>query len=133
MAYTNLTRKLQQIISTIQILYKALKITYKESVVLTAIILQQIERALGVIEKMEVAGIKPNVHTYTIIMGGYAAMGDIGTAFEYFKKIREVGLTVDIFVYELLLKACSKSGRMQSALAFTLLYGSTLCSFPCNF
>lgn len=82
-------------------------------------IIPQIERAVGVMEAMEVAGIKPNVHTYTIIMGGYAATGDIGTAFEYFKKIKEAGLTVDVFVYEMLLKACCKSGRMQSALAVT--------------
>lgn len=77
------------------------------------------EKAVDVMEKMSFAGMTPNQHTYTIIMGGYAADGDIGKAFEYFTKIKENGLKLDVFIYEALLKACCKSGRMQSALAVT--------------
>ena len=79
----------------------------------------QVERAVSVLEKMSIAGIAPNEHTYTIIMRGYAAVGDIGKAFEYFTKIKENGLKLDVYIYETLLRACCKSGRMQSALAVT--------------
>lgn len=66
---------------------------------------------------MMLAGISPNEHTYTTIMHGYASLGDTGKAFEYFTKFRNEGLELDVFTYEALLKACCKSGRMQSALA----------------
>jgi len=61
----------------------------------------------------------PNEHTYTTIMHGYASLGDTGKAFEYFTKLRNEGLELDVYTYEALLKACCKSGRMQSALAVT--------------
>lgn len=77
------------------------------------------EKAVGAIDKMILAGISPNEHTYTTIMEGYASEGDTGKAFEYFTKIKEAGLKLDVFTYESLLKACCKSGRMQSALAVT--------------
>ena len=77
------------------------------------------EKAIEVIDKMSLAGITPNEHTYTTVMQGYAADGDTGKAFEYFTKIKEKGLKLDVFTYEALLKACCKSGRMQSALAVT--------------
>lgn len=68
---------------------------------------------------MFLAGIKPNECTYTTIMEGYASVGDTGKAFEYFTKIKEEGLKLDVFTFEALLKARCKSGRMQSALAVT--------------
>lgn len=68
---------------------------------------------------MLLAGINPNERTYTTIMEGYASVGDTGKAFEYFTKIKEEGLKLDVFTYEALLKACYKSGHMQSALAVT--------------
>ena len=68
---------------------------------------------------MALAGVSPDEHTYTTIMHGYAALGDTGKAFEYFTKFRNEGLELDVFTYEALLKACCKSGRMQSALAVT--------------
>ncbi|XP_073098626.1 uncharacterized protein [Elaeis guineensis] len=79
----------------------------------------KMEKAIEVIDKMSLAGITPNEHTYTTVMQGYAADGDTGKAFEYFTKIKEKGLKLDVFTYEALLKACCKSGRMQSALAVT--------------
>lgn len=77
------------------------------------------DKAVEVIDKMILAGIAPNEHTYTTIMEGYASVGDTGKAFEYFTKIKEGGLKLDVFTYEALLKACCKAGRMQSALAIT--------------
>lgn len=71
------------------------------------------------LDEMLLAGISPNEHTYTTIMHGYASVGDIGKAFEYFSKLKNEGLELDVFTYEALLKACCKSGRMQSALAVT--------------
>ncbi|XP_043694575.1 pentatricopeptide repeat-containing protein At5g04810, chloroplastic-like isoform X2 [Telopea speciosissima] len=79
----------------------------------------KMEKAVEVLGEMSLAGISPNEHTYTIIMHGYASLGDTGKAFEYFTKIKEGGLEVDAFSYQALLKACCKSGRMQSALAVT--------------
>lgn len=79
----------------------------------------QMDKAVEVIDRMILAGIAPNEHTYTTIMEGYASVGDTGKAFEYFTKIKEDGLKLDVFTYEALLKACCKAGRMQSALAIT--------------
>lgn len=77
------------------------------------------EKAVEILDEMLVAGISPTEHTYTTIMHGYASLGDIGKAFQYFTKLKAEGLEVDIYTYEALLKACCKSGRMQSALAVT--------------
>lgn len=77
------------------------------------------DKAVGIIDKMVLAGVKPNERTYTTVMEGYAGGGDIGKAFEYFTRIKDEGLKLDVFTYEALLKACCKSGRMQSALAVT--------------
>lgn len=68
---------------------------------------------------MLLADVRPNKHTYTTIMHGYASVGDTGKAFEYFTKLKNEGLELDVYTYEALLKACCKSGRMQSALAVT--------------
>lgn len=77
------------------------------------------EKAVEILDEMALAGVRPNVHTYTTIMQGYAAQGDTGKAFEYFTKVKEEGLQLDVYAYEALLKACCKAGRMQSALAVT--------------
>lgn len=79
----------------------------------------QMEKAVGILDEMNLAGINPNEHTYTSIMQGYASLGDVGKAFQYFSKLKDEGLEVDVYTYEALLKACCKSGRMQSALAVT--------------
>lgn len=79
----------------------------------------QMEKAVEVINEMALTGVKPNERTYTTVMEGYASVGNTGKAFEYFTKIKEEGLKLDVFTYEALLKACCKSGRMQSALAVT--------------
>ena len=79
----------------------------------------QMEKAVELLDEMLLAGISPDEHTYTTIMHGYATVGDTGKAFEYFTKVKNEGLELDTFVYEALLKACCKSGRMQSALAVT--------------
>lgn len=77
------------------------------------------DKAVEILDEMALAGVNPNEHTYTTIMQGYAAQGDTGKAFEYFTKVKEEGLQLDVYVYEALLKACCKAGRMQSALAVT--------------
>ena len=77
------------------------------------------EKAVEILDEMALAGVNPNEHTYTTIMQGYAAQGDTGKAFKYFSKVKEDRLQLDVFAYEALLKACCKSGRMQSALAVT--------------
>lgn len=77
------------------------------------------EKAVNIVDEMLLAGISPNEHTYTTIMQGYASEGDTGKAFEYFSKLKNEGLELDIYTYEALLKACCKAGRMQSALAVT--------------
>lgn len=77
------------------------------------------ERAVKVVDEMLLAGISPDEHTYTTIMHGYASAGDTGKAFEYFSKLKNEGLELDVYTYEALLKACCKAGRMQSALAVT--------------
>lgn len=77
------------------------------------------EKAVKILDEMSLAGINPNEHTYTTIMQGYASLGDTGKAFEYFTKVKNEGLELDVYTYEALLKACCKSGRMQSALAVT--------------
>lgn len=77
------------------------------------------EKAVEILDEMTLAGISPNEHTYTTIMHGYASLGDTGKAFTYFTKLRNEGLELDVYTYEALLKACCKSGRMQSALAVT--------------
>jgi len=77
------------------------------------------EKAVEILDEMTLAGVSANEHTYTKIMQGYASVGDTGKAFEYFTRLQNEGLDVGIFTYEGLLKACCKSGRMQSALAVT--------------
>lgn len=79
----------------------------------------QMEKAVEILDEMTLAGVSPNEHTYTTIMHGYASLGDTGKAFEYFTKLRNEGLELDVFTYEALLKACCKAGRMQGALAVT--------------
>lgn len=79
----------------------------------------QMEKMVDIISEMSMAGIAPNERTYTTIMQGYASRGETAKAFEYFTKIKNEGLKIDVFSYEALLKACCKSGRMQSALAVT--------------
>ena len=79
----------------------------------------QMEKAEQILDEMTLAGVSPNEHTYTTIMHGYASLGDTGKAFTYFTKLRDEGLQLDVYTYEALLKACCKSGRMQSALAVT--------------
>ncbi|XP_057978869.1 pentatricopeptide repeat-containing protein At5g04810, chloroplastic isoform X2 [Malania oleifera] len=79
----------------------------------------KMEKAVEILDEMSLAGISPNEHTYTTIMHGYASLGDTGKAFEYFTKLKNEGMNLDVFIYEALLKACCKSGRMQSALAVT--------------
>lgn len=79
----------------------------------------QMEKAVEILDEMTLAGVSPNEHTYTNIMHGYASLGNTGKAFEYFTKLRNEGLEIDVYTYEALLKACCKSGRMQSALAVT--------------
>lgn len=74
---------------------------------------------MEILDEMLLAGIIPDEHSYTIIMHGYASLGDTGKAFEYFYKLKNEGLELDKYAYEALLKACCKSGRMQSALAVT--------------
>lgn len=81
--------------------------------------LVQIGRAASIIDEMVLAGVAPNERSYSILMEGYGNIGEVGTAFEYFKKIKNEGLKVDAVSYGSLLKACCKSGRMQSALAVT--------------
>ena len=77
------------------------------------------KKAVEILDEMTLSGITPNEHTYTTIMHGYASLGDTAKAFEYFTKLRNEGLELDVYTYEALLKACCKSGRMQGALAVT--------------
>lgn len=77
------------------------------------------DRAAAIIDEMVLAGVKPNERSYTTLMEGYARVGEIGTAFQYFKRIKEEGLKADVISYGSLLKACCKAGRMQSAAAVT--------------
>lgn len=77
------------------------------------------EKAVRILDEMNLAGISPNKHTYTTLMQGYASVGDTEKAFQYFTILKNEGLEVDVYTYEALLKACCKSGRMQSALAVT--------------
>ena len=88
-------------------------------VIFSFLCLLQMDKAVKTLDEMMLAGISPNEHTYTTIMHGYASVGDIGKAFEYFSKLKNEGLELDVYTYEALLKACCKSGRMQSALAVT--------------
>jgi pentatricopeptide repeat protein len=93
-------------------------ILFKDAILFTMCFLQ-LEKAVEILDEMTLAGVSPNEHTYTTIMHGYASLGDTGKAFEYFTKLRNEGLELDVYTYEALLKACCKSGRMQSALAVT--------------
>lgn len=93
-------------------------ILFKGAILFTMCFLQM-EKAVEILDEMTLAGVSPNEHTYTTIMHGYASLGDTGKAFEYFTKLRNEGLELDVYTYEALLKACCKSGRMQSALAVT--------------
>jgi pentatricopeptide repeat protein len=77
------------------------------------------EKAVQILDEMNLAGVSPNRHTYTTLMQGYASLGDTDKAFQYFTILKDDGLEIDIYTYEALLKACCKSGRMQSALAVT--------------
>lgn len=77
------------------------------------------DRAASIIDEMVVAGVHPNERSYTTLIEGYACIGDMGLAFKYFKRIKEVGLKPDVIAYASLLKACCKAGRMQSTLAIT--------------
>lgn len=77
------------------------------------------EKAVEILDEMTLASVSPNEHTYTTIMHGYASLGDTGKAFAFFTRLRDEGLELDVYIYEALLKACCKSGRMQSALAVT--------------
>lgn len=87
--------------------------------ILSFLSILQMEKAVEILDEMALAGVSPDEHTFTTIMHGYAALGDTGKAFEYFTKLRNEGLELDVYAYEALLKACCKSGRMQSALAVT--------------
>lgn len=80
---------------------------------------QQMDRAASIIDEMVLAGVVPNERSYTTLMEGYARVGEIVTAFQYFKRIKEEGLDVDVVSYGSLLKACCKAGRMQNAIAVT--------------
>ncbi|CAA2989489.1 pentatricopeptide repeat-containing At5g04810, chloroplastic [Olea europaea subsp. europaea] len=73
---------------------------------------------LGLVEKRQVLVL---MSTHTTIMHGYASLGDTGKAFEYFSKVKSIGLELDVFTYdyEALFNSCCKLGRMQSALAVT--------------
>jgi pentatricopeptide repeat protein len=77
------------------------------------------DRAASIIDEMTLAGVQPNERSYTTLMEGYACTGEIGLAFKYFMRIKEMGLKPDIISYASLLKACCKAGRMQSAVAVT--------------
>lgn len=79
----------------------------------------QMVKAVAILDEMNLAGIRPNEHTYTTLMQGYASLGDTEKAFQYFTALRNEGLEIDVYTYEALLKACCKAGRMQSALAVT--------------
>ena len=54
------------------------------------------EKAVEILDEMALAGVSPDEHTYTTIMHGYAALGDTGKAFEYFTKMRNEGLQLDV-------------------------------------
>lgn len=92
---------------------------FSSKAILFTLCFLQLEKAVEILDEMTLAGVRPNEHTYTNIMHGYASLGDTGKAFEYFTKLRNEGLELDVYTYEALLKACCKSGRMQSALAVT--------------
>ena len=77
------------------------------------------DNALKIIDDMSLAEVSPNEHTYTTIMQGYASIGEIGRAFEYFTKMKSEGLKLDEISYGTLLKACYKVGRMQCSLTVT--------------
>lgn len=77
------------------------------------------EKAVRILDEMNLAGVSPDEHTYTTLMKGYASLGDTEKAFRYFTILKNDGLEIDVYTYEALLKACCKSGRMQSALAVT--------------
>jgi pentatricopeptide repeat protein len=92
---------------------------FSSKAILFTLCFLQLEKAVEILDEMTLAAVRPNEHTYTTIMHGYASLGDTGKAFEYFSKLRNEGLELDVYTYEALLKACCKSGRMQSALAVT--------------
>jgi pentatricopeptide repeat protein len=90
----------------------------------------QLERAASIIDEMVLAGVVPNECSYTILMEGYARVGEIGKSFQYFNRIKDEGLNVDVISYGSLLKACCKAGRMQNAIAVTK--EMTSAGFPMN-
>ncbi|MCO5587061.1 hypothetical protein L7F22_041007 [Adiantum nelumboides] len=61
-------------------------------------------KASAMIDQMVLANIPPDERTYTIIMEGFVHKGEVGTAFDFFKKLKQDGLKADIFTYEALLK-----------------------------
>jgi pentatricopeptide repeat protein len=88
------------------------------------------ERAASIIDEMVLAGVVPNERSYTTLMEGYARVGEIGKSFQYFNRIKDEGLNVDVISYGSLLKACCKAGRMQNAIAVTK--EMTSAGFPMN-
>ena len=78
--------------------------------------------AQEVLEKMINGGLKPNVRTYTALLQGAAAVGEMGVVFETFGRMKEQGrkdpgVRPTVWTYNALMAALAKAGKVQAMLA----------------
>lgn len=82
----------------------------------------KIKEAQEVLEKMVNGGLKPNVRTYTALLQGAAAVGEMGLVFETFGMMKEQGrkdpgVRPTVWTYNALMAALAKAGKVQAMLA----------------
>jgi len=81
-----------------------------------------LNEAQEVLEKMIKGGMKPNVRTYTALLQGAAAVGEMGVVFETFGRMKEQGredpgVRPTVWTYNALMAALAKAGKVQAMLA----------------
>lgn len=81
-----------------------------------------LKEAQEVLEKMIKGGVKPNVRTYTALLQGAAAVGEMGVVFETFGRMKEQGredpsVRPTVWTYNALMAALAKAGKVQAMLA----------------
>eukprot|EP00964_Phaeocystis_antarctica_P106832 scaffold71632_cov58-Phaeocystis_antarctica.AAC.2 len=66
---------------------------------------------------MEGAGVTPNVFSYTAVVDGFAAAGQVEQAAKWLSKAREAGVAPNVVTYSAVAKGYAALGRLAEAQA----------------
>lgn len=96
-------------------IYYLLSIGYSQIDKMSIFQIGKVSKALEASKLMEVAGIKHNMKTYSMMINGFLKLKDWANAFAVFEDVLNNGLKPDVVLYNNIIRAFCGMGNMERA------------------